>query len=296
MDKLVLKGCGTALVTPFRDGEVDYQAYRAIVRRQVEAGIDFLLPLGTTGETPCLTDEEKVEIFKITKEEAQGLPIVVGCGTNSLAGTIRNMKVLEPYSPDAFLVVVPYYNKPTQEGMYEYFKAVAAATELPVIMYNVPGRTGVNMMPDTALRLANDVCNIMGIKEATGNYFQALALIKHAPVGFQVICGDDDLTYSMLRAGACGVFSVASNVAPKRLVEMTHAVLDGQMDKAERINNALKELYRVCFIESNPIPVKTALFQMGLCRNEFRLPLCPASKSSAEKVAECLEELGVNLQ
>lgn len=291
MNTLDLKGCGTALVTPMRDGKVDYEAFRVLVRRQVENGVDFLLPLGTTGETPCLSDVERIEILKITKEESQGRPVIVGGGTNSLQGTIESIHCLEPYGPDAFLIVVPYYNKPTQEGMYQYFKAVAASTAKPIILYNVPGRTGVNMLPETALRLANDVPNIIAIKEAAGNYFQAVALIKGAPDYFQVLSGDDDLTLAMMKAGGAGVISVASNIAPKRMAEMTHAVLDGQMEKAERINNALKELYRVCFIESNPIPAKTALHLMGFCANEFRLPMCPAKESTIEQVKECLEEL-----
>lgn len=276
-----------------RDGRVDYEAFRTLVRRQVEGGIDFLLPLGTTGETPCLSEEERIEILKITKQEACGRPVVVGGGTNSLQGTIESMRSMEPYDPDAFLIVVPYYNKPTQEGMYQYFKAVAAATEKPIILYNVPGRTGVNMLPETVIRLANDVPNIVAIKEAAGNYFQALAMIKGTPDDFQVLSGDDDLTLAMMREGADGVISVASNIAPKRMVEMTHAILEGQMDKALRINNALKELYRICFVESNPIPAKTALYLMGYCANEFRLPMCPAKESTIEQVRECLEELGL---
>lgn len=293
MGKLNLKGCGTALVTPMRDGGVDYEAFRTLVRRQIEAGVDYLLPLGTTGETPCLNDQERIELLKIAKEESAGRPVIVGGGTNSLQGTIDSMRTLEPYGPDAFLIVVPYYNKPTQEGMYRYFKAVAAATDKPVILYNVPGRTGANMMPETVIRLAVEVPNIIAIKEASGNYFQAVAMIKGVPEDFQVLSGDDDLTLAMMKAGAAGVISVASNIAPKRMVEMTHAVLDGQMEKAERVNNALKELYRVCFIESNPIPAKTALHLMGYCENEFRLPMCPATDGTVEQVKECLEELGL---
>ncbi len=294
MSALDLRGCGTALVTPFKkDGSVDYDAFRAHVRRQVEAGIDYLLPLGTTGETPCLNDEERIGILKIAREEAKGRPVIVGGGTNSLTGTIESIKTLEPYGPDAFLIVVPYYNKPTQEGMYQYFKAVAAATDKPIILYNVPGRTGVNMLPETCIRIAAEVENVIAIKEASGNYFQAVSLINAAPEGFQVISGDDDLTCAMMKAGGAGVISVASNIAPKRVAEMTHAMLDGRIDEAERLNEGLKELYRVCFVESNPIPAKTALWQMGMCENEFRLPMCPASESTQRQMAECLEELGL---
>lgn len=291
MSTINLKGCGTALVTPFKDGGVDYEAFRMLVRRQVEGGIDYLLPLGTTGETPCLSDEERIELLKITKEEAKGRPVIVGGGTNSLTDTIRSMKVLEPYGPDAFLIVVPYYNKPTQEGMYQYFKAVAAATEKPIILYNVPGRTGSNLLPQTCVRLAKDVRNIVGIKEASGNYFQAMAILKDAPEDFQLVCGDDALTLAMMKAGAAGVFSVASNVAPDAVARLTHYAMEGKFQEAEELNLKLNELYTVCFIESNPIPAKTALFQLGLCQNEFRLPMCPATEDTVKKVAGMLETL-----
>ncbi len=292
MERMIdLRGCGTALVTPFRDGKVDYDAFRAMVRRQVAAGIDYLLPLGTTGETPCLTDAERAELLKIAKEESCGRPVVVGGGTNSLSLTIENIRMLEPYGPDAFLIVVPYYNKPTQEGMYRYFKAVAAAAGKPVILYNVPGRTGVNMQPQTVLRLAAEVPEIVGIKEASGNLAQAEAIINAAPEGFHVISGDDDLTLGMMKAGGAGVISVASNVVPERMAAMTRAALAGRFGEAEDIDRTLRELYRVCFVESNPIPVKTMLWKMGLCGNEFRLPMCPAGPETVSQVESCLEAL-----
>ncbi len=186
-----LSGCGTALVTPFhQDGEVDYPSYAELVKRQVKAGVDFLVPLGTTAETPCLEDWEKTEILSITKKYAGTLPVVVGCGTNSLAGTIKNIRILEPYGPDAFLVVVPYYNKPTQEGMYQYFKAVAESTGKAIVLYNVPGRTGANMLARTTLRLA-EIPNIVAVKEASGKTDQIFDIVKHAPEGFAVISGND---------------------------------------------------------------------------------------------------------
>lgn len=294
MDGIVnLRGCGTALVTPFCDGRVDYDAFRTMLRRQTEAGIDYLLPLGTTGETPCLTDAERIGLLEIAKEESCGRPVVVGGGTNSLSGTIESMKTLEPYGPDAFLIVVPYYNKPTQEGMYRYFKAVAASTDKPVILYNVPGRTGVNMQPQTVLRLAAEVPNIIGIKEASGNLAQAVEIIDAAPCGFHVISGDDDLALDMIKAGGAGVISVASNIVPERMAAMIRAALEGRPDEAEKINATLKELYRVCFVESNPIPAKTMLWKMGLCRNEFRLPMCPACPATVSQAEKCLEALGL---
>lgn len=291
MEILNLKGCGTALVTPFKGGKVDYDAFRTLVRRQVESGVDYLLPLGTTGETPCLSDEERIELLKISKEEAKGKPVIVGGGTNSLSGTIESIRTLEPYGPDAFLIVVPYYNKPTQEGMYLYFKAVAEATSKPVILYNVPGRTGVNMAPETALRLAREVENIIAIKEASGKLEQAKAIIAGAPEGFQVISGDDDLTLEMMKAGGAGVISVASNIAPAKVAEMTHSVLEGRHDEARSLNEGLRELYRVCFVESNPIPAKTALNMMGLCEDEYRLPMCPAKESTRLDVRGVLENM-----
>lgn len=291
MKNINLKGCGTALVTPFKDGAVDYDAFRNLVKLQVEAGIDFLLPLGTTGETPCLSNEERRRILQITKEEAGSIPVIVGGGTNSLAGTLESMAALDDLDPDAYLIVVPYYNKPTQEGMYQYFKAVAAGTDKPVILYNVPGRTGVNMKSETTLRLAHEVENIVAVKEASGNYFQALEIIKDAPQGFDVLCGDDDLTYQMMAAGGSGVISVASNIVPAQLVQMTHLLLEGKKDQADAINNRLKKLYKACFVESNPIPTKAALNLMGLCEYEFRLPLCPGLESTTNLMKEVLAEL-----
>lgn len=291
MKNINLKGCGTALVTPFKDGAVDYDAFRNLVKLQVEAGIDFLLPLGTTGETPCLSNEERRRILQITKEEAGSIPVIVGGGTNSLTGTLESMAALDDLDPDAYLIVVPYYNKPTQEGMYQYFKAVAAGTDKPVILYNVPGRTGVNMKSETTLRLAREVENIVAVKEASGNYFQALEIIKDAPQGFDVLCGDDDLTYQMMSAGGSGVISVASNIVPAQLVQMTHLLLEGKKDQADAINNRLKKLYKACFVESNPIPTKAALNLMGLCEYEFRLPLCPGLESTTNLMKEVFAEL-----
>lgn len=285
-----LKGCGTALVTPFRaDGEVDYDAFAALVQRQVESGVDFLLPLGTTGETPCLSVEERIRILEITREYSCGRPVIVGGGTNSLVETVSSIKSLEPYGPDAFLVVVPYYNKPTQEGMYRYFKAVAQSTEKPVILYNVPGRTGVNMQPQTVLRLANEVENIVAIKEASGNFEQVKTIIDGAPEGFQVLSGDDDMTCTLMKAGADGVFSVASNIAPKEVADMTHFLLEGRIGEAEAVDAKLQPLFKACFIESNPIPAKTMLWLKGCCENEFRLPMCPAMPQTVDYLKEILK-------
>lgn len=193
MIKVDLSGCGTALITPFSNGEVDYQAYERLVDRQVAAGIDVLVPLGTTGETPCLEDDEKIRILQIAREHSAGKPIMVGGGTNSLKHTLRSMQLLAPYGVDAFLIVVPYYNKPTQEGQYQYFKAVAESTDKPIVLYNVPGRTGSNMNAETTLRLA-EIPNITAIKEASGNRAQIEEILRNAPSDFQVLSGNDDDT------------------------------------------------------------------------------------------------------
>lgn len=292
MYKIDLTGCGTALITPFKNGEVDYDAFAALVDRQVEAGIDFLVPLGTTGETPCLEDEERIRILQIAKEHSKGVPVVVGGGTNSLQHTIRSMKMLEPYGVDAFLIVVPYYNKPTQEGQYQYFKAVAESTDKPIVLYNVPGRTGANMTAETALRLA-EVPNIVAIKEASGNREQIEAILAGAPEGFQVLSGNDDDTLWMMQQGGAGIISVASNVAPALMAEFVGAVRKGELQKAEQMNARLTPLFTNCFVESNPIPAKAAMAAMGLIENELRLPLVPSQQSTYDLMVETVRDLGL---
>lgn len=292
MKSLVLSGCGTALVTPFRDREVDYAAFSGLLDRQIAAGVHFLVPLGTTGETPCLEEEERIKILQLAKEKCPDRPVIVGGGTNSLAQTVRSMKLLEPYGPDAFLIVVPYYNKPTQEGIYEYFKAVADASDKPIVMYNVPSRTGVNMTAETALRLA-ETENIVAVKEASGNYAQISEIIRCAPEGFSVLSGNDDETLSLMATGAAGVISVASNIAPALMVRMTEALLSGNMSEARELHHRLTPLFRNCFIESNPVPVKAGLAAMGLLAEEFRLPLVPGTRKTYETMRRTIEELGL---
>ena len=292
MYNIDLTGCGTALITPFKNGEVDYEAFAALVDRQVEAGIDFLVPLGTTGETPCLEDEERIRILQIAKEHSKGVPVVVGGGTNSLQHTIRSMKMLEPYGVDAFLIVVPYYNKPTQEGQYQYFKAVAESTDKPIVLYNVPGRTGANMTAETALRLA-EIPNIVAIKEASGNREQIEQILAGAPEGFAVLSGNDDDTLWMMQQGGAGIISVASNVAPAHMAEFVGAVRNGDMEKAEQMNAKLTPLFTNCFVESNPIPAKAAMAAMGLIENELRLPLVPSQQSTYDLMVETVRDLGL---
>ena len=284
------KGLATALVTPFVDGEVDWQAFRNLVRRQVEAGVDFLVPLGSTAETPCLTDAEKVKILEIAREESNGLPIVAGAGSNSLTATVRNMRLLDGHGADAYLIVVPFYNKPTQEGLYQYFKAVAEETDRQVILYNVPGRTGTNMKTETTLRLAG-IPNITAVKEASGNLAQIIDIKRQAPEGFAVLSGNDDQTLPLMACGADGVISVASNVAPEQMKALTRAVAASDLKEAIRLNNSLMPLYHACFVESNPIPAKAALSLMGLCRDEMRLPLLPATGGTRTLLADVLRKL-----
>ena len=284
------KGLATALVTPFVDGEVDWKAFRNLVRRQVEAGVDFLVPLGSTAETPCLTDAEKVKILEIAREESNGLPIVAGAGSNSLTATVQNMRLLDGHGADAYLIVVPFYNKPTQEGLYQYFKAVAEETDRQVILYNVPGRTGTNMKTETTLRLA-EIPNITAVKEASGDLAQIIDIKRQAPEGFTVLSGNDDQTLPLMACGADGVISVASNVAPEQMKALTRAVAASDLKEAIRLNNSLMPLYHACFVESNPIPAKAALSLMGLCSDEMRLPLLPATDRTRALLADVLGKL-----
>ena len=284
------KGLGTALVTPFKNGKVDENAYRATVARQIESGVDFLVPLGSTAETPCLSDDEKVRLVQITREMAPGVPLVAGVGSNSLTGTVRNMRLLDSLDVQAYLVVVPFYNKPTQEGLYQYFKAVAEETDRQVILYNVPGRTGTNMKTETTLRLA-EIPNITAVKEASGDIAQIIDIKRQAPEGFTVLSGNDDQTLPLMACGADGVISVASNVAPEQMKALTRAVAASDLKEAIRLNNSLMPLYHACFVESNPIPVKAALSLMGLCRDEMRLPLLPATGGTRTLLADVLRKL-----
>lgn len=288
------EGCGTALVTPFfADGNVDINAYAKLIDRQAASGVDFLVALATTGETPTLSVDEKVTLLRITYEHAvfkgKRLPILVGCGSNSVAGTLANMETLAPCKDmvDAWLVVVPFYNKPTQEGQYRYFRTIAEHSDKPIVIYNVPGRTGANMTAETCLRLAS-VPGIIGIKEASGRYDQIAGILKGAPDGFAVLSGDDDMTLSIMEIGAKGVISVASNIMPDKVSAMTAAALKGDFAEAHRIDGSLKPLYKACFVESNPIPAKAALSLLGLCGDTMRLPLTSATDGTYELLRSIL--------
>ncbi|MBR5404387.1 MAG: 4-hydroxy-tetrahydrodipicolinate synthase [Bacteroidales bacterium] len=289
MKSLDLHGCGTALLTPFKVGEVDYESFAATVDWQVETGIDFLVPLGTTGETPTLSESEKLQILEVTLQHAKGRPVMAGVGSNSVKGTLDNIRLLQ--DADAFLVVVPFYNKPPQRGMYEYFKAVAGATEKPIVLYNVPGRTGSNIEPETVLALANDVPNIIGIKEASGKIEQSLKIMAGRPEGFKLLSGNDEDTLQLMKQGADGVISVASNVFPSAMADFIHALEAGKIDEATRMDARLKPLFKALFVEPNPIPAKAAMAQLGLMENSLRLPLVKATEATEALLQQTLKEL-----
>ena len=290
MNANFLRGCGTAMFTPFKDGKVDVQALAATTRRQVEAGIDFLVPLGTTGETPTLSDEEKLLVYNTVRAHAGSVPVVVGVGTNSVNGTLANMELLR--EADAFLVVVPFYNKPPQRGIYAYFKEIASHTPKPVILYNVPGRTGANCEAETTLALARDIPNIVAVKEASGKLEQIRTILAKRPDGFSVLSGNDDDTLSLMKdGGADGVVSVASNVCPVEMADFVHAAAVHNWAVADGLERRLHPLFEALFVEPNPIPGKAAMAQLGLMENSLRLPLVPALAQTEEMMKNVLDAL-----
>jgi 4-hydroxy-tetrahydrodipicolinate synthase len=298
MDISQLKGCGTALVTPFEPSgaSIDEAALRRLVRWQIESGIDFLVPCGTTGESPVLSSKEHFRIVEIVLEEVKGkVPVIAGAGGNNTERVREGIEELERMGVDGILSVSPYYNKPTQEGLYQHYHALAAATRLPILVYNVPGRTGSNVEPRTLARLSA-VHNILGVKEASGNLGQIDEILrvmqeKHGPDRFRVISGDDSLTLPMISIGAVGVISVVSNVAPAEMCAMVAAANAGDLVGARTIHRRLLPLMQALFIEANPIPVKWALAQMGMIPLAYRLPLVPPSSETQSRVQRVLEEL-----
>lgn len=289
-----IKGCGTALVTPFgKNSEVDYVAFRKLVRRQIAEGIHFLVPLGTTGETPCLEDNEKLQLVEITAEESGGrIPVIVGVGSNNTKHVVHNLHMFSKMNVDGFLVVTPYYNKPTQQGMINHFTTVAGSTDKPIIMYNVPARTAVNMNAETALKLG-EINNIIATKEASSNYAQISEIIRNAPEGFSVLSGNDDETLSLIATGAKGLISVASNIAPKLMSEFVDKLLNGEMEDAKALHHKLTPLFKSCFVESNPIPVKAGMYKMGLLENILRAPLYASTDATLKTMEGTLKELNL---
>lgn len=287
-----IRGCGTALITPFDDNyEVDWGSFGSLVMRQLDAGIDFLVPLGTTGETPCLEEYEKEKLLATVMELNDGkVPVVAGAGSNSTRKVISNISALSKYSPDAFLVVVPYYNKPTQEGIFQHFKAISESTPVPFIIYNIPGRTGTNLTTETTLRLS-ELKNIVAVKEASGNFEQISEIIRLAPEGFTVLSGNDDATFPLMCAGAGGVISVASNIAPSPVIRLTTLLSEGRWNEAAALHHRLMPLFKACFVESSPIPAKSALALAGLIRNRLRLPLTSSLETTDSLMKNVLKEI-----
>lgn len=290
-----LKGMGVALITPFTEnGEVDYEALLRLVEYQVQNGIDFLCVLGTTAETPTLTAEEKQQIKRLVIERVNGrIPILLGVSSNCTQTVIDTLKNDDMTGVDAVLVAVPYYNKPSQEGIYQHYKAIAQSTNLPVVLYNVPGRTGVNMTAETTLRLARDFDNIIAIKEASGNITQMDDIIKNKPARFDVISGDDGITFPLITLGAVGVISVIGNAFPREFSKMTRLALAGDYSSALSIHHRFTELFKLLFVDGNPAGVKAMLSMMGMIENRLRLPLVPTRITTFEQIKHILDELKI---
>jgi 4-hydroxy-tetrahydrodipicolinate synthase len=287
-------GCGTALVTPFRrDQSLDEETLRRLVRRQIDAGINFLVPCGTTGESPTLTRAEHLRVVEIAIEEARGkVPVLGGAGGYCTREVIELARELERLGADGILSVTPYYNKPTQEGLYQHYQAIASAIRIPIVVYSVQGRTGVNVEPSTLARLAR-IENIVGVKEASGNIAQMAAILNEVPSGFTVLSGDDAVTIPLMALGGRGIISVASNEIPREMTQLAQACLRGDFESARAIQKRFFALMSVNFVEANPIPVKAAMGLMGLLDPVFRLPMVPPSPANLARIEKVLESAGL---
>ena len=295
MVRNIFKGLGIALITPFRqDGSVDYDALLRLVEYQLSNGADFFCILATTGETPCLTAEEKKNIKElVVRTVNHRVPILMGCGGYNTAAVVEELKTGDFSGIDGILSVCPYYNKPSQEGLYQHFKTIAAATSLPVVLSNVPGRTGVNLQAATTVRLAKDCKNIVAIKEASGNLEQIDEIIKNKPSSFDVISGDDALTFPMISCGAIGVISVIGNALPKEFSKMIRLEFRGEYEGARKIHHKFIDLFSLLFIDGNPAGVKAMLHEMGMIENVLRLPLVPTRISTLQKMSEIMKSLKI---
>lgn len=293
MARINLSGIGVALITPFKEDEsIDFDAFARLLDYQIQNGTDYLVVLGTTAETPTLSEDEKDEIKRFVVERTRGrIPLVLGVGSNNTRSVVEhlNSDYLKGY--DAVLSVVPYYNKPSQEGIYQHYATIAQASPLPVILYNVPGRTGVNMTAETTLRLARNFDNIIAIKEASGNITQMDDIIKNKPHDFMVISGDDGVTFPLITLGAMGVISVIGNAFPKEFSRMVRLALNGNYDQALTIHHRFTELFSLLFVDGNPAGVKCLLNLMGMIENKLRLPLVPTRITTHEKIQEVLAKL-----
>lgn len=287
----IFKGLGIALITPFTAScIVDYAALEKLIEYQLENGADFFCILATTGETPTLTEDEKQRIKDFVVEKVAGrVPILMGCGGNNTAAVVEELKTRDFSGIDGVLSVCPYYNKPSQEGLYQHFKTIAAATEMPVVLYNVPGRTGVNLSAVTTVRLARDCKNIVAVKEASGNLEQVDEIIKNKPDTFDVISGDDALTFPMIACGAVGVISVIGNALPKEFSRMLRLEQNGEIEPARKIHHRFTDLFNLLFVDGNPAGVKAMLHEMGMIENVLRLPLVPTRLTTMQKISECLK-------
>ena len=287
------KGSMTAIVTPFKNGRLDEKAFKKLIEFQIQNGTDAIVPCGTTGESATLSYEEHERVVELTVELVNGrIPVIAGTGSNSTAETIMLTKHAKKAGADAAILITPYYNKPTQEGLYQHYRVVAEEVSIPIILYNVPGRTSVNMLPETVARLS-EVKNIIGIKEATGNLQQVSDIIECAKKGFIILSGDDFTTLPILSIGGHGVISVTSNLVPKDVSQMCDAFFNGNYDKAKKLHYKLQSLHRAMFLETNPIPVKTALAMMGRIEEEFRLPLVRMGDGNRKKLRKALSDYGI---
>jgi 4-hydroxy-tetrahydrodipicolinate synthase len=292
-----MRGCATALVTPFKsDGSVDAERMSALVRRQCEGGVRILVPCGTTGESVTMSEDENRRVINATVEvaKAHGARVIAGAGSNSTAHAVSNARAARDAGADAVLIVAPYYNKPTQEGLYQHFRTVAeAVAPLPVVLYNVPGRTSSNIAAETTLRLAREIENVAAVKEASGNLAQIMEILRSRPDDFLVLSGDDALTFAMMSLGADGLISVASNEAPGPMSKMVDDALAGRWDEARELHYRWLPLMDVNFVESSPGPVKAAMALMGLLEENLRLPLVPVTEKTRARVREVLSGLGL---
>ena len=289
------RGLGIALITPFRaDGSIDEEALIRLVEFQIKGGADFLCIMGTTAETPCLTPEEKLWLHQTLVQRVAGrVPLLMGCGGNNTAAVVRELQETDWTGIDGVLSVCPMYNKPSQEGLYQHFSAIAKASPVPVVLYNVPGRTGVNMTAETTLRLARDFENIVAIKEASGNITQMDDIIKNKPEHFDVISGDDGITFPLITLGAVGVISVIGNALPREFSRMVRLALNGDYASALTIHHKFTELFKLLFVDGNPAGVKAMLHAMGMIENQLRLPLVPTRLTTMEQISAILRELNI---
>lgn len=295
MARNIFKGLGIALITPFTlDGKVDYKSLKRLLEYQLANGADFLCILATTGEAPCLTGQEKDELTAFIKDIVRGrIPILKYCGGNNTAAVVEEIKTTNWTGIDGILSICPYYNKPSQEGLYQHFKAIAEVSPLPIVLYNVPGRTGINMKAETTVKLARDFSNIIAVKEASGSLEQVDEIIKNKPDHFDVISGDDALTFSMIASGAAGVISVIGNALPREFSRMIRLEFKGEYEPARKIHHMFTELYSLLFVDGNPAGCKALLNDMGMIENVLRLPLAPTTITTKQKMADILKELRI---